>query len=83
MEVKLTLKLDKMVIDSAKRYAKDHNRSLSKMVENYFRDLSVQPDDQKKHSSIVESLSGILSENDLKKFAQEDERARYILKKQL
>ena len=81
METKLTLRLDKEVIDSAKKYAKEHNRSLSGMVENYFRNLSAKSSNSKKHSPIVESLRGILSENDLEKFAQEDERARYIIKK--
>jgi len=40
MEAKLTLKLDKRIIDSAKIYARKHNRSLSKLVENYFSHLS-------------------------------------------
>jgi hypothetical protein len=52
------------------------------MVENYFRNLSSEHNYQKKHSSIVESLTGILSEDDLEKFAREDERARYILTKE-
>jgi hypothetical protein len=81
MEAKLTLKLDKTVIDSAKQYAKEHNRSLSKLVENYFSSLSSKRNYPKKHSSVVESLTGILSEDDLKKIAKEDERARYILHK--
>jgi len=40
MEAKLTLKLDKKAIETAKIYAKRHNRSISGMVENYFRNLS-------------------------------------------
>ena len=83
MEAKLTLKLDKAAIDSAKRYAKENNRSLSGMVENYFRNLSSGQNYSKKHSSVVESLTGILSEDDLEKFAGEDERARYILTKEI
>ena len=82
METKLTLKLDKTVIETAKRYAKKHNRSLSRMVENYFRNLSAKPEAPKKHSPIVESLTGVLSEDDLEKYAREDDRVRYILKKQ-
>jgi len=83
MEAKLTLKLDKAAIDSAKRYARENNRSLSKIVENYFTALASEHDYQKKHSSVVRSLSGILSEDDLEKFAKEDDRARYILTKKL
>ena len=81
MEAKLTLKLDKTVIDSAKKYAKESNKSLSKLVENYFYSLSAKFDFSNKQSSVVESLTGILSEDDLEKFALQDERARYILKK--
>ena len=81
MEAKLTLKLDKVVIDSAKKYAKKNNRSLSKMVENYFSALVSERDHPNKHSSVVKSLSGILSEDDLENFAREDDRAKYILRK--
>ena len=79
MEAKLTLKLEKALIDSAKNYAKKHNRSLSKMVENYFYNLSPERRNPPKHSPVVESLLGVLSEDDLEKFAREDDRARYIL----
>ena len=83
MEAKLTLKLDKATIDTAKKYAKRHKKSLSKMVETYFRNLSTERNYRGKHSPVVESLMGVLSENDLEKFAREDERARYILTKQI
>ena len=83
MEVKLTLKLDKSTIDLAKQYAKKNKSSLSRMVENYFRNISSEQDHTKNHSSVVESLTGILSEDDLRKFAGEDERARYILTKEM
>jgi hypothetical protein len=36
MDAKLTLKLDKEVIEKAKEYAAKHKNSLSSMVENYF-----------------------------------------------
>ena len=36
METKLTLSLDKKIIEKAKEYAKEKNTSLSSMVENYF-----------------------------------------------
>ena len=83
MEAKLTLKLDRAVIEFAKKYAKEHNRSLSRMVENYFSNLSAERINPGKHSPVVESLSGVLSEGDLNKFAREDERAKYILTKEI
>ncbi|MCL2381464.1 MAG: DUF6364 family protein [Treponema sp.] len=83
MNAKLTLKLDKKAIETAKNYAKRHNRSLSGMVENYFLNLSPEKIYHKKHSPVVESLTLVLSEDDLEKFSQDDERARYILKKEI
>ena len=83
MEAKLTLKLDKTIITSAKRYAKKHKRSLSRIIENYFGNLLSEHNYPQTHSSVVESLSGILSVDDLKKFAREDDRARYILTKEI
>jgi len=83
METKLTLKMEKKVIHTAKMYAKRNNRSLSKIVENYFRNLSLEHIFPQKHSPIVERLSGVLSENDLEKIAQEDERARYIINREI
>ena len=82
MEAKLTLKLDNAVIQSAKKYAKKHNRSLSRLVENYFRNLSPEFQEPAARSSFVESLSGVLSQNDLDKFAGEDERVRHILRRE-
>jgi len=39
MDVKLTLKLDKIVIDKAKEYAASHKKSLSRMIESYLKSL--------------------------------------------
>ena len=40
MNTKLTLSLDKEIIEQAKIYAKGTGRSLSEMVESYFKSLS-------------------------------------------
>ena len=40
MGAKLTLKIDERVIKSAKRFAKLHHTSLSKMTENYFKTVA-------------------------------------------
>ncbi|MDR1950433.1 MAG: DUF6364 family protein [Spirochaetaceae bacterium] len=82
METKLTLKLDKSIIESAKKYAENTNRSLSKLVENYFRNLTMEKESPKKHSQLVESLSGIISEKEAEEWALEDPKIRYILKKE-
>lgn len=39
MDTKLTLKLDKYVIEKAKEYASSHKRSLSRLIESYLRSL--------------------------------------------
>lgn len=39
MDKKLTLKLDKRVIDKAKEYASSQKRSLSRLIESYLKTL--------------------------------------------
>lgn len=39
MDAKLTLKLDKLVIDKSKKYASSHGKSLSRMIESYLKSL--------------------------------------------
>jgi hypothetical protein len=39
MDTKLTLKLDKSVIEQAKEYASLHKRSLSRIIESYLKTL--------------------------------------------
>jgi hypothetical protein len=65
VETKLTLKLDKAIIQSVKKYAHNNNKSLSKLVELYFRNLVSEDDKKKKYSPLVEELSGVISEEDL------------------
>lgn len=40
MNTKLTLNLNKNVIEQAKNYAKDNRVSLSKLIENYLNSLT-------------------------------------------
>ena len=60
MDTKLTLKLDKQVIDKAKAYASSHKRSLSGIIEAYLKTLierkKTQPDDDIEISPFVKSL---------------------------
>ena len=44
MDTKLTLKLDKIVIEKAKKYASLQKRSLSRIIESYLKSLSIQED---------------------------------------
>ena len=65
METKLTLKLDRAVIQAAKRYAEENERSLSGLVEDYFRNLSTDHGSSNKYSPLVEELIGVISDEDI------------------
>lgn len=60
METKLTLRLKKNVIDQAKRYANDHETSLSKLIENYLSAITTETKSVVKISPLVQSLSGVI-----------------------
>jgi len=53
MDAKLTLKLDAEVIALAKEYAKEQNRSLSRIVENYLKLLASREVDSNKEIEIT------------------------------
>ncbi len=60
MNTKLTLTIEKEIIEKAKAYAKDKNRSLSDIIENYLKMLTKE--DQLEYETqlnpIVRSLKG-------------------------
>ena len=60
METKLTLRLKKKVIDQAKKYADDHETSLSKLIENYLEAVTSASVEEDNISPLVMSLSGII-----------------------
>lgn len=77
MDAKLTLKLDKNVIEKAKIYAAEHKHSLSLLIENYLKSI-LEKDNQENDfeiSSFVESLAvgkgKIASDFDYKKDRQD------------
>lgn len=55
---KLTLRVNKQLIEKAKRYAARHNMSVSNLVETFF--LRLEDDDVEPHSLLVRRLTGIL-----------------------
>lgn len=60
MNTKLTLNLDKEIIEDAKTYAKSHRVSLSKLIENYLQSLTRGSQKKSDVSPLVESLTGII-----------------------
>jgi hypothetical protein len=63
MHTKVTLNLDKSVIEQAKNYAKEHKVSLSKLIENYLHSLTSKIEGDQKISPLVESLTGVIPDN--------------------
>jgi hypothetical protein len=60
MNTKLTLNIDKEIIEEAKTYAKNHHVSLSKLIENYLNSLTRKSKKKTSVSLLVESLTGII-----------------------
>jgi hypothetical protein len=57
---KLTLRLNKRLIEQAKEYAARHNISVSELVETFF--LRLEDADEKGHTHLVRQLTGVLPE---------------------
>ncbi len=80
MNSKLTLKLDKDIIEKAKVYAQKNNTSLSKMVEKYFLTFVKENKSSSfKPTSLVNELSGIIELND--NIDSKDEYTKYLINK--
>lgn len=86
MNTKLTLSLEKEVIEKAKIYAKGTGRSLSEMVENYFRSLVEKPNNKNKKREEdeierrLQSITGIVTlpdDFDIKKAREEYYKEKY------
>ena len=74
MNTKLTLSLNKDIIQQAKDYAKEHNISLSLLIENYLQKIIAEYKvDTSKKGSIVNELSGIIKLN-----SDDDSKDDYI-----
>ncbi len=77
MQTKLTLRLEKNLVDLAKNYAANHGKSVSKMVSDYFillKESQNKPSEE--ITPIAKSLKGALgkteiSENDYLKHLEE------------
>ena len=58
---KLTLRLNKRLIEQAKQYAARHNISISELVETFF--LRLEDSDDEAHTALVRQLTGILPQS--------------------
>lgn len=79
MNTKLTLSLDKEIIKRAKNYAKEHDVSLSSLVENLlYKIISDYKERSDQSGSIVKELSGIIN---LEGADYKAEHAKYLEEK--
>jgi Family of unknown function (DUF6364) len=60
MDTKLTLKLEQLIIEKAKTYAKSKKTSISKLIENYLQLLVEDQELSNEITPLVKSLSGII-----------------------
>jgi uncharacterized protein (UPF0216 family) len=59
MMTKLTLTMNKKVIESAKKHAKKNGKSLSSLIENYLKTIVTKEGVEHNISPTIESLMGI------------------------
>jgi len=79
MDKKLTLSLDKSIIESAKNYAKSNNISLSKLIESYLTTLTKRKRNSTEITPLVESLSGVINLDE--DFDVKDAYTDYLIEK--
>ena len=60
MNVKLTLSLDRDIIEQAKEFARSQHKSLSKLIEGYLRQTARSDDEAKQVTPLVAKLSGVI-----------------------
>ncbi len=82
MNTKLTLTIEKEIIEIAKEYAKEKGQSLSEMVENYFKFVTVKRKKikEKQLSPRVRKLRGIIKKEgnlEYKKILTEELSKKY------
>jgi len=76
MATKLTLTIEKSVIERAKTYARNSGRSLSELVENYLASITNHEGDDEKVSDKLRSITGVVK---LPKDFDEDKALRNYL----
>lgn len=83
MNTKLTLTIEREVIEKAKEYAKEKNRSLSDIIENYLKMITrgQKIPQRKKLDSVVESMKGsfiMSADMDYKRQLQKIREEKYL-----
>jgi len=79
MDTKLTLNVNKSVIERAKEYAKSHKISLSKLIESYLSSLTNKKSQEAEITPLVESLIGVIELD--KDFDYKNGYTEYLMEK--
>jgi len=80
MDTKLTLNLDKEIIEKSKEYAKSQSISLSKLIESYLASLvSDRQPEEIEITPLVKSLSGVIELEE--GFDYKEKYTEYLLEK--
>ena len=74
-KTKLTVRVPRNLLEGAKRYAEEHDTSLTRLISEYLHRLSVETDTHK-DAPVVQRLSGILSQD-----VDVDDYRRYLEEK--
>ena len=74
-QTKLTVRVPRDLLEGAKRYAAEHDTTLTRLISEYLRRLNVQTD-IRTDAPIVQRLSGILSQD-----VSVDDYRRYLEEK--
>ena len=78
MNTKLTLRLNRELIETAKKFSREKNKSLSRLVSDFFEMIQKEKKgSQEQLPPTVRSLKGILKNSQLKK----DDYKKYLEKK--
>jgi hypothetical protein len=81
MTTKLTLSVEKSVVLKAKKYAREHGRSLSEIVTTYLLRLSGESGSSEELNRVVVGISDEISPDRIPDLR--DERFQYLRKKML
>lgn len=79
MQTKLTLSIDKSVVEQAKEFSRRRHKSLSKLIESYLRQVAGSGQEKPAVTPLVSRLSGLISSCAADK--HKDEYADYLAKK--
>ena len=80
MDTKLTLRLDKNIIDQIKIYAMQQQQSLSSLTEGLYKEILIEKEKDDITTPIAKKYKGILGENEI---SIDQIKTEYLMEKHL